>query len=145
MAEELDVSKSVVVHILAGNSWTEISKDYVFPNKRQTDEKLIITICELLQDGFSPKEISIKLNIKKPFIQHIASRETHTDISKNYTFNYDKFKIKDEVIHNICKDLASSEYFSIKDLSKKHNVSESFIKGIKYRKHRNDISCNYVF
>lgn len=139
------ISKSKIAQISNKTSWIYITEKYDFPNRKiVTPEKreLIIKVCKMLQDGKSPKEVSEELKVSKPFVQHIASRESHTDISKDYVFNYCKFKVSDEVVHNICKDLESDKYMN-KDIAKRNNVSLSFVKNIKSRKHRVDISKNY--
>lgn len=143
--EETGISVGKITRISNGQCWNQISKNYVFPNQRiVTPErrKLIIQICELLQSGKSPAVIADELKISRPIIQHIANRETHTDISKDYVFNYDKCKVADEVVRNICKDLESKDYI-MKEISKRNNVSITFVKDIKYRKHRLDISKDY--
>ena len=143
--EETGISVSKITRISNGQCWNQISKNYVFPNQRVVTaerRKLIIQICELLQSGKSPAMVANELELSKPFVQHIANRETHTDISKDYVFNYDKCKVADEVVHNICKDLESKDYI-MKEIAKRNNVSTTFVKDIKYRKHRLDISKNY--
>lgn len=139
------ISVSTISHISNRTSWTHITEKYDFPNRKiMTPEKreLIIKVCELLRDGKSPKEVSEELKVSKPFVQHIASREQYTDISKDYIFNYCRFKVSDEVVHNICKDLESDKYTN-KEIAKRNNVSTSFVKNIKSRKHRTEISKNY--
>lgn len=130
-----------VVHILCRDSWTQISSKYTFPNSRVKDD-VIHGICKMLEDGKSVKEISEYYNVGKRLVEHIKLGDTHTDISKNYNIIVQKFKLSDETIHNICKDLASKEYTN-KEVSERNNVSLSFVKDIKYRRSRTDISENY--
>ena len=108
------------------------------PEKRE----LILQICEMLSNGKSPSMVSKELDISKSFVQHIALRENYTELSKGFVFNYDKFKVSDETVHNICKDLVSGSYF-MKDIATRNNVSITFVKDIKYRRSRTDISDNY--
>ena len=143
----LGVKKSSVLNIKARRAWTRISENYVFPGDDfNKDEyiQLIHDICKKLQQGVQPYIVARELGLKKSFVQHIASRETHVDISKKYIFTYSKCKVPDDIIHNICKDIESKKYY-IKDISKRNNVSMFFVKCIKYRKHRTDISENYIW
>lgn len=133
--------ESTVIHILSRNSWTQVSKDYIFPNTRTGDDT-VIKICELLQDRTSIEEISKLTGASKRTIEHIRARDTHTDVSKDYVFEYNRFKIPDETIYNICIDLASKKFIN-KEIAERNNVSLSFVKSIKQRKHRTDISDNY--
>lgn len=141
ISDEYGYSKAVVNHILSNNSWTNISKKYTFPNKR-IDDTIIVKICELLQDGKTPKEISDILNVNKRLIEHIKWGETHKDISKNYTFNNLRHKYSDDVVVSICKDLESKS-FTNKEIAKRNSVPLGFVKNIKGRVIRKYISDNY--
>ena len=142
VSAETGFSVSSITHILIGDSWTQISKNYTFPNSRLTDKEIVKKICEMLQDGKSLKEVANKFNVSKRTVEHIRAGETHTDISKNYNFVYSKFKVADEIIHNICKDLASKQYLR-QEIADRNGVSLSFVKDIKARKYRIDISHQY--
>lgn len=139
------ISLATIAHISNGDSWKYITCKYEFPNRKiMTPEKreLILQICEMLSNGKSPSMVSKELDISKSFVQHIALRENYTELSKGFVFNYDKFKVSDETVHNICKDLVSGSYF-MKDIATRNNVSITFVKDIKYRRSRTDISDNY--
>lgn len=143
----LGVKKSSVINIKSRRAWTSISENYFFPGDDfNKDEyiQLIHNICKKLQQGVQPYIIASEFGLSKSFVQHIASRETYTNISKDYIFTYSKYKVPDDIIHNICKDIESKKYY-IKDISKRNNVSMFFVKCIKYRKHRTDISENYIW
>ena len=147
IATILNVNKSIAEKILAGITWTEISKNYTFPNKKMTKNNKdtydkIVKICEMLQDGKSPSKVAKELNISKSTVQHIANRETHQDISKDYVFNYNKCKISDETIEKTCELIADGKMI-LKDIAKETGVSYSFVKSIKAKKYRTDISCKY--
>ena len=141
ISKEMGYSQAVVNYILSRDSWTQISKDYEFPNSRINDDA-VYKICEYLQEGKHPKEISKIMNISQRVIDHIRCGKTHTDISKNFTFEYDKFKVADKTVHAICKDLSEKKKF-MKDIAKDNNVSLTFVKDIKYRRSRKDISDQY--
>lgn len=141
IAELLSVSSHAVQNIRKRDVWYEISKDYVFPVKK-INKETAIQICEMLQNGLRPKTISEELGVGKRLVEHIRRGESWTDVSKDYIFEYDKFKTSDEVVHNICKELEIGGKY-IKDIAKDNNVSISFVKSIKYGKCRTDISKNY--
>ena len=143
VSDEFEYPYATVMHILVRNAWTHISKDYKFPNARTTDD-VVIQICELLQDGNSIKEVSKITGVSKRTIEHIRAGRTHTDISKNYVFEYNKFKLPDKTVHNICNDLASKKFMN-KEIAERNNVSLTFVKDIKRRKSRTDISRLYTW
>ena len=132
---------SSISHKSAGDSWTEISSEYVFPQKRLTKEEVIL-ICECLEKGMRPSAISKQYDISKRAIEHIQAKKTHTDISKNYNIVVKPFKVDDEVVHNICKDIISKEYY-IREIAERNNVSITFVKDLKKGKHRKDICKQY--
>lgn len=119
-----------------------IHKDSRISENNKQSNELIIKICEMLQSGMSPKRVSDVLNIPKSTIQHIASRETHTDISSKYIFDYDRCKVPDYKIKKVC-ELIKENKMPLVEIAKKVGVSYSFAKSIKRKKHRTDISCNY--
>ena len=116
-----------------------------------------IKICELLQDGLFPKEISEKLNISIRVIQHIKAGDNWKDISKNYIFPKLQTKtgrtgpntITDEIVHSICKILEERAFgknkLSEQEIGDKFNVSRSYVNLIFNRKCRTDISKGYKF
>ena len=130
-----------VAFILCRKTWTQISKDYEFPRSRIKDD-IIHAICKRLEEGASAKEVANEFNVGKRLVQHIKWGDTHTDISSQYNIPKDKFKVSDDVIHAVCKDLASGEY-NMNEIAERNGISRSFVKAIKYRKHRTDISDNY--
>lgn len=143
VSDEFEYPYATVTHILVRNAWTHISKDYKFPNARTTDD-VVTQICELLQDRNSIKEVSKITGVSKRTIEHIRAGRTHTDISKNYVFEYNKFKLPDKTVHNICNDLASKKFMN-KEIAERNNVSLTFVKDIKRRKSRTDISHLYTW
>ena len=141
IAKLMSVSTHSVQNIRKRDVWAEISKDYVFPVKK-IDKATAIRICELLQEGLRPKTIAEELGVGKRLVEHIRSRTTWTEVSKDYIFEYSKFKTPDEVVHNICRELEKGEKY-MKDIAEENNVSLTFVKSIKYGKCRTDISKNY--
>ena len=141
VSEELGYGHATVMHILLRHTWTQVSKNYVFPNTKTTDDVARI-ICELLQDGKTPKEISKELDVSKKVVEKIRCGETFKHISKDYVFKYDKCKIPDKVIHTVCAEIASGKYM-LTEISERNNVSYSFVKNLKARKYREDITSLY--
>lgn len=143
IAEIMDLSEAIIAHIRVGDTWTEISKDYIFPKKLLSDED-VIEICEILQNNknVNIKEIAKKYDVKKSVIERIRRKETYTDITKNYTFEYSKFKVSDEVVENICKEIVEGVKLR-KHIAEDNGVSLSFVKDLKAGKLRTDISSKY--
>lgn len=143
VAKLCDCKESLAAHILAGVSWKEISKNYKFPNKQLTED-LVRYICEELQKGRKSKDIADELHIKKFAVNKIKWGDTWTEISKDYNFNVSKFKCTDEVVKKICEDLASKSYTN-QQVADRNGVSITFVKDIKYRRARTEISKDYDF
>lgn len=141
IAKILSISEAQIQKIRKRKVWIEISKDYVFPVKK-IDKETAIQICEMLQDGMKPKTIAEVIGVGKRTVEHIRDRTTWVEVSKDYIFEYDKFKVSDVVVHNICRELEQGEKYMI-DIAKNNNVSLSFVKDLKYGKTRTDISKNY--
>lgn len=141
ISELLTVSENSVQKIRKRKVWAEISKDYEFPVKK-IDKETAIKICEMLQEGLCPKTIAKELGVGKRLVEHIRSRTSWAEVSKDYIFEYSKFKTPDEVVHNICKELEKGGKY-MKDIAEENNVSLTFVKDIKYGKSRTDISKNY--
>ena len=89
-----------------------------------------------------PSAISKQYDISKRAIEHIQAKKTHTDISKNYNIVVKPFKVDDEVVHNICKDIISKEYY-IREIAERNNVSITFVKDLKKGNRRKDICKQY--
>jgi transposase len=141
VSDEYGYSLASVTHILCGNTWTQISKDYTFPRSRVKDD-VIHAICKRLEEGASAKEVATEFEVGVKLVKYIKWGKTHTDISSQYNIPKEKFKVSDDVIHAVCKDLASGEY-NMNEIAERNGISRSFVKAIKYRKHRTDISDNY--
>ena len=142
-AKELNVSKSVVHHIRAGVSWKDISKDYYFKPKKQSDED-VIKACELIQNEVSLAEITKITGLKNHVLLDIRNGKTYTEISKNYDLKPKRYKIKDEVIHSICRDLEEG-IKKTSAIAADNHVSTTFVKALRNRKNRNDITSQYKY
>lgn len=89
-------TKSLLTRIRTGKQWKEISKNYNITNKntlRNNDTKLIESICQMLEKGYSHKQMRGKLGIpsdkdsKRKFkclVYGIKTRRNYKDISEKY-------------------------------------------------------------
>ena len=102
--------------------------------------------CELLEQGYRVGAIAELVGVSKKSVQKIKSGESWTRLSKN--FNFARIgkaipnSIPEDTIHDICKDIASTQYRDI-ELSKKYNVSREYIRDIRIKKRRTKISSLY--
>lgn len=138
-----DVSIGAIEHIRLRNSWTDISKDYEFPEKRKSRD-LVHKICKMLEDGYDYRTIAETLDVRVEYVKKISYGDTRTDISKNYNIPHKKFKLADEVVHSICKDIENKNG-TLQEIADRNGVSRTFVKDIKGRKSRKDISVNYTW
>ena len=145
IASNYGVSLHLIKNIKSGKSYKDISSDYVFPDTKNNkyDMAIIKSVCSLLSNGISPSKAAKKLGISKSFVQHIASRDIYRDISEKYEFNYSKYKIPDDIIISIYDDSISGKYLQ-KDIAKKYNVSEGFVKSIKGKKYRKSLIESHI-
>ena len=139
----LKVKDGTIEHIRLRHTWTDISEEYEFPVKRINRDDAV-TVCELLQQGLRPKDISEKTGISKRTIEHIRLGTTWTEVSKDYTFTYSKFKVDDDIVHSICKSIAHGDKL-MREIAEENGVSLSFVKALKYGKIRKDITESYDF
>lgn len=87
LASMTGIHPSKVSMIRNGLAYQHISCEYTIEvskrgNRISTDK--ILDICKMLQDGLSPREISMKLNVGYQTVRYIKRRETYQDISKNF-------------------------------------------------------------
>jgi len=108
-----------------------------------TDVKIVKEICELLEKGMKPKEVSKIKNITLNTVERIAYKYTWTEISKKYNLpdSYAEFKFSDDDIHSICKMLESGK--SNKFIQSKYDISTSMIRSLMAGKTRKDITSQY--
>lgn len=88
--------KHLITGIRTGKKWKSISKDFNIQKKntlRHNDDAYIRSICEMLEKGYSLKDIRKNLNIEntdtekqkiKKLVWFIRNRKCYTDISKDY-------------------------------------------------------------
>lgn len=105
-------------------------------------------VCKLIMKGKSNKEISEKLGIAEKTIQHIRSGETWKAISEKYDFpklgDSVPYTTDDEVIHKICKLLVEHKYSDV-EIANKCEVKREYVKDIRTKRRRRDISDQYDF
>ena len=105
-------------------------------------------VCKLIMKGKSNKEISEKLDITEKTIQHIRSGETWKAISEKYDFpklvDSVPYTKDEEVIHKICKLLVEHKYSDV-EIANKCEVKREYVKDIRTKRRRRDISDQYDF
>lgn len=117
-----------------------------------------IKICELLQLGYGPKEISEMIGIRREIIQSIKNRDTWTHISCNYIFPEQRKSksFSDEDVNAMCKFFSSNDIgnLTIKDYCKialvdigleTTNKNVDSARKIYTRTHYTRISKDYIF
>ena len=87
--------KQLLIRIRTGKQWKLISSQYNFvkgPKLRKHDEEVVEAVCELIEQGYSNKEIISKLlsvyNDKSgyKFVDFIRKRQCYKDISEKYSW-----------------------------------------------------------
>lgn len=88
IAKSFGVHKDTISSIRTGRIWKHVSKDYKLDIKRveRKSPSLVIKVAELLEIGLSDKEISSKLDVSRREINRIRNRETHSSLTKGYSF-----------------------------------------------------------
>lgn len=88
IADFMGVDKSIICGIRTKRNYKEISNQYTFKvvRKERISKEKVHMICEMLEEGISPKEITAKLKINRHLAVRIKDKQTYTDISKNYNF-----------------------------------------------------------
>lgn len=142
ISNKMKIPYNTIQNIKNRTSWIHISKDYVFETKKRIDENTVRKICEYLELGFKPKDISYMLNIPKPTILNIRNKQTWIDISFEYEFNYERH-LTESLVHEICKELENN--MSIKNISKKYNIPIHKIYKIRAKTTWTEISNQYNF
>jgi len=143
----INVSDSVIHSIRSGENWKSTTSQYKFAQRiNSIDDETIHDICKDIASGnFSGNEIARKYGVSNTYIQQLRRKEFRPDITSQYDFSkyVIKEQISDEIIHNICKDIESN--LSTTQISKKYNLSKSYINDIKHHRKRVDITKNYNF
>lgn len=92
ISRRLGVEKKIIQHIRSRESWTHISKKYVFPKlsdvkPNTTDPAVIIRICELLQEKkYSDTEIGQMVGKQREYVKDIRTRRRNTKYSSKYVW-----------------------------------------------------------
>ena len=108
-------------------------------------EKDAIEICELIMQRKTNKEIMEITGRSKKQIQHIRNKECWKAITKNYDFpklgTTIPYKVSDSEVIEICKRIRDG----IKDskISEEFNCSREYIRDIRLKKRRRNISKYY--
>lgn len=127
----------------------------LIPYKKGEDfEKATITneqakeIAELIQNGWSNKEISEKTGISTIIIHSIKGRRSWRSITKDYVFprtvDTIPFSIPDEIILDICKDILGGKMTG-KQISEKYGVTRSYVSEIKNHNIRPELTKDMDF
>lgn len=107
-----------------------------------------IKCCKLLAKGEKTGDIAKKLNVSKKSVQHIKNRETWTHLSKDFVFpkliKSKPFTINEKDIHKICKMISEKKY-SDSEIARKFGVTREYVRDVRLRKLRKDISKDYIF
>lgn len=151
ISEITGLGGSMISGIKCGRYWTNISKDYDFSNvpydKHNDDDKVntVKEICNLLQENtLTHKEIANKLGVFSALVDNISKGRTWKSISKDYTFpDTRKPAEKDENLHRAC--FLFSEGESDNKISKDTGITRGFLRKLRRREVRTDISSQYNF
>lgn len=151
ISEITGLDNCMVSGIKCGRYWKDISKDYDFskvPNDKNTDEdkvKRVREACQLLQENtMSHREIGEKVGLKRSMITDISIGRCWKSISKDYTFPDTKIPARnDENIHKAC--LLFTKGMSDYAINKEIGISRNFLRKLRKREIRTDISSQYIF
>lgn len=91
ICKELSVRKSLVSQVRNGTAWKHVSSEYEIKRIRQkrVSVNTVLWVCYRLQDGLTVNqilEIADNLEITKPLIYDIKSRNSYKEISKEFNF-----------------------------------------------------------
>ena len=141
ISDELSIPYTTIQNIRNRSSWNHISNKYSFSTKKRIEEKEVRKICEYLELGFKPKEISKMMNIPKPTILNIRNLQTWTDISVEYKFNQ-PHHIMAETVEKICEDIEAG--MTNESIAQKYNISYYKVYRIRKRETWTEISSKYT-
>lgn len=107
-----------------------------------------IQCCEMLSRGIPVSKIAAEIGVSASSVQHIKSGECWKVLASNYTFpkigKAVPYTVTDEDIHEMCKMLQEKKYYD-REIAERFNVSREYVRDIRNRKRRQDISCLYIF
>ena len=101
-------------------------------------------ICKYLEEGKSNKFIQSHIKVSDTIIHSIRSGESWTDISKKYNFIDRMNSFNDDIIHSICKDIASGK-MSGNAIARKYGISGTYVQQLRRKEYRPDITGKYNF
>lgn len=87
VASMIGVSNSVISNIYKGENYKWISSEYDFtkvPKPKRYSENKILTVCKLLSENISVREIESVTKVHYSSIKQIKQRRTHTHLSKDF-------------------------------------------------------------
>lgn len=145
IAKKFNITTQKVSDIKYGKYKPDLTKDYDFSICIDSEkESLIRSICEDLQSGMVPSEVSKKYNKPISFIQSIISKHGYEYISKDYNIPSFDRKLDDETVIAICEDIMKNN-ISYADIGRKYNIPAGTIQAIGYKNTYNHITKNYDF
>lgn len=148
ISEIAGVSERYISDIKTKKRRLDISSDYNFTDvPARNAPKAIVAkqVCELLQEGEkSVKEISEITGLDSCMVSGIKCGRYWKDISKDYTFPDTKIPARnDENIHKAC--LLFTKGMSDYAINKEIGISRNFLRKLRKREIRTDISSQYIF
>uniref|UniRef100_A0AAU8HZG1 HNH endonuclease n=1 Tax=Klebsiella phage FKP3 TaxID=3231233 RepID=A0AAU8HZG1_9CAUD len=116
------------------------------PNTNMTEHE-VRTICELLEEGLSPKDVSETVGVAYHTVRNIKRKAIFADIVKDYTFNLTRpATLSVETVKWICEMLEKG--FKCGAIVKMHcseHLNYQRVYGIKSRKTFTEVSKDYNF
>ena len=88
LADAFGISKDLVSSIRTGRNWKSISSLYKIDKKRteRKSPESVITVAELLELGFTDREVSERTGMCSKEVNRIRNRRTHKTLTKDYVF-----------------------------------------------------------
>lgn len=113
---------------------------------KSIDSKIAHSICKLLEQGHTNKEIADSLNVQAYIVSYIRSGKTWTSVSKDYKIPAKSRILSDKTIRWICskidEGLTAGE---IVGKSKNNKVKIHIVKDIRLKRIYTDISKDFNF
>lgn len=113
---------------------------------RSYSEDLIHSVCKMICNNKTNREIYEKYDIKPSVVAMIRHKDIYNEITKDYNFNVkhsSRRKISIDKIKSICELI--QEGYSGCRIAKELEVSEATVHKIKYRKIHQSISKDYIW
>ena len=147
IADMCGVSHNTVVSIKNREYYTDISKDYDFPDKKvrisTINTDLVKKICEDIVTGkYSAQEIADRNNVSIHSVYDIKRGRSFKDISSNYNIELYN-NVEEDSIIKVCQMLQDKK--PVSEIIKATGISKSCIYHIKNRERHTEISKDYNF